>query len=149
MYIVSPRLQRSLLSVLSLSSFLLPCALAAQPAQWSRIKIETLYETWHNAAPPYSQYSDVVNLLPTTFTNQTLANPHVQYGDSPGDWLIMCYGDNNLGNQSLYDAIYIMKRQASNGYFSIPTGPVLSYPPNTPDGYLGAGAGFTKTPVAT
>ena len=119
----------------------------ARPDQWSRLKIESLYESWQESNG--TLVNDVISLDSTNFKNQTIANPHVQSLDPPlSDWTVLCYGDNNLGDQSRYDAIYALKRQSSNGRFVVPGSPVLAYPTGVV-GFLGAGAGVTKTPVGT
>lgn len=132
-------------------------------AQWDVDGVpDGIYSWWRRDGS--SQYiDDVVHLANAPangrpdgpFRNQILANPKVVYNDA-GEWLIMGYGDNNLDDTAVCDAIYVLKRKHS-GEIVLPTNPVLAYPapppvpPPTPcqGGYLGNGAAFTKTPTAT
>jgi hypothetical protein len=124
-------------------------AVGQAPPAYSRVKLDTLYESWVNSETG-QPVNNVISLNPGNFRDQTLANPHVQYTDGNPDWLLMCYGDQALSDHTLFDAIYVVRRQASNGAFQIPQSPVLAHPPNAgPYAYLGAGAGITKTKVAT
>lgn len=128
-------------------AFLLAGSQAVAQSTWSRIKLDSLHETWVNQADPNVTIHDVVKLNPT-FLNQTLANPHVQYEDNTGDWMVMSYGDQALSSLP-YDAIYIPKRLAAYfDHWAIPSAPALQYPLSIP-GYLGSGAGVTKTPTST
>jgi hypothetical protein len=55
---------------------------------YSRLKLDTLYESWVNSATG-QPVSNVISLDPANFKNQTLANPHVQYTDGNPDWLLI------------------------------------------------------------
>lgn len=143
---------------------------AAATAQWNIMTISTscggpcLYGSWTECPnPPTCSSSPVVNdvlsLRPEAFGGQQFANPHVAYADN-GDWIIMGYGFTPITGNTIGDSINIMTRinagsHAGKYILHRPLNPVMHNPPAIPPenwttvGGMGAGAGFTKTDVAS
>ncbi len=129
-------------------AFLLGASVFGQPAQWSRIKIDTIYEHWlKNQFPSNDLYvDDVVNLKPPpgSFMAQSLANPHVLLpDDQTNDWIIGTYGTKLDGPG---DSIYVLRRHSIDGDYDIPSSAAL---PGVSGHGLGAGMAMVKAPVAT
>jgi hypothetical protein len=139
-------MRRNIVHVVTLALALLVAAPLA--AEWSTLSIDQTYPSWHRD-PDGTLFNDVLSLSPDNFNNQVLSNPHIQYNDD-GQWLIMGYGDSSLGETTVGDAIYVMKR-LNTGWYKVPASAALKFPAAlsgsdwTSVGGLGVGAGIAKT----